>query len=144
MKATLVIVLILACAALCGAEDRQRELDDLLKILPATNTRITGRISAQDKSWEDWVRRTGELPPDFDRMPSVPGLPEPQLTTRHAWLAERQRIRGLFEQWIYGKMPPPLLSRLLIRNGSTSSGTRWVAKSACSPRHLWSASRRWP
>jgi pimeloyl-ACP methyl ester carboxylesterase len=99
------IVLTLFCAVVCGA-DRKRELDDLLKILPPTNTRITGRISAQDKSWEDWVRRTGELPPDFDAMPSVPELPEPNLTTRAAWPQERQRIRALFEQWIYGKMPP--------------------------------------
>ena len=88
------------------AADRKQELDDLLKILPPTNTRITGRISAKDKSWEDWVRRTGELPPDFDAMPSVPELPEPRLSTREEWPRERQRIRALFEQWFYGKMPP--------------------------------------
>ena len=66
------IWLALAAAALPAA-DRKQELDDLLKILPPSNTRITGRISAKDKSWEDWVRRTGELPPDFDSMPSDPG-----------------------------------------------------------------------
>jgi hypothetical protein len=69
------ICLMFAAASLSAA-DRRQELDDLLKILPPTNTRITGRISAQDKSWEDWVRRTGELPPDFDAMPSMPDLPE--------------------------------------------------------------------
>jgi hypothetical protein len=39
-------------------------------------------------------------------MPSVPELPEPRLTTREEWRHERQRIRALFEQWFYGKMPP--------------------------------------
>ena len=99
------VILAFACMALYAA-DRKRELDDLLKILPPSSTRITGRINAQDKSWEDWVKRTGELPPDFDAMPSIPELPEPRLTTREAWPRERQRIRALFEQWVYGKMPP--------------------------------------
>ena len=102
VKLTLWLVL----AAALPAADRKQELDDLLKILPPSNTRITGRISALDKSWEEWARRTGELPPDFDRMPSVPGLPEARFTTREAWPGERQRIRALFEQWFYGKMPP--------------------------------------
>lgn len=88
------------------ATDRKQELDDLLKILPPTNTAITGRINGKDKSWEDWVRRTGELPPDFDAMPSLPELPEPRLGTHEEWPRERQRIRALFEQWVYGKMPP--------------------------------------
>jgi len=95
----------LAAASLAAA-NRKQELEDLLKILPPTNTGITGRISAKDKSWEEWVRRTGELPPDFDAMTSVPELPEPRLGTREEWPRERQRIRALFEQWVYGKMPP--------------------------------------
>jgi pimeloyl-ACP methyl ester carboxylesterase len=90
------------------AADRKQELADLQKILPRSSggRQMTGRISAQDKSWEDWVERTGELPPDFDAMPSVPGLPEIPLLSGEAWQRERQRIRRLFEQWIYGKMPP--------------------------------------
>ena len=32
-----------------------------------------GRINAHDRTWEDWLKRTGELPPDFDAMPSIPG-----------------------------------------------------------------------
>lgn len=100
------LILWLVLAAALPAADRKQELEDLLKILPPSSTRITGRISARDKSWEDWVRRTGELPPDFDSMPSVPGLPEARFTTREAWPRERQRIRALFERWFYGKMPP--------------------------------------
>ena len=65
------------------------------------------RPCAQDKSWDDWLTRTGELPPDFDAMPSVPGLPEIPPLTGEAWQRERRRIRGLFEQWVYGHIPPP-------------------------------------
>jgi pimeloyl-ACP methyl ester carboxylesterase len=104
----LAIWLALAGTALQAA-DRKQELDDLLKILPPSRTRITGRISAQDKSWEDWQRRTGEMPPDFDVMPSVPGLPglpEAAFASREAWQSERRHIRALFEQWVYGRMPP--------------------------------------
>ena len=34
-------------------------------------------MNAYDRTWEDWLRRTGELPPDFDAMPSIPDLPDP-------------------------------------------------------------------
>lgn len=65
----------------------------------------TARINAQDKSWEEWAKRSGELPPDFDLMPNIPGLPEPRLGRPEEWPAERRRIRVLFEKWLYGKMP---------------------------------------
>ena len=113
---------LLLSASVLMAADRKHELGDLQRILPPTDTRITGRISAQDKSWEDWVRRTGELPPDFDSMPSVPELPEPHLTTREAWLSERQHIRGLFEQWFYGKMPPPPDNLRAVVTGTHDEG----------------------
>jgi hypothetical protein len=48
-------------------ERRKRFLNELLQILPpTTSSQMTGRMNAHDKTWEDWVRRTGELPPDFD------------------------------------------------------------------------------
>jgi len=113
---------LLLSASVLTAADRKQELADLQRILPPAGTQITGRISAQDKSWEDWVRRTGELPPDFDSMPSVPELPEPRLTTREAWPRERQRIRALFEQWIYGKMPPPPDNLRAVVTGTHDEG----------------------
>jgi len=90
-----------------GEDKRRAYLDLLLKILPPSWKNFTGRINAYDKTWEQWVRRTGELPPDFDNMPSVAELPPLNLKSREDWARERQRIRALFEQWVYGKMPPP-------------------------------------
>ena len=34
-------------------------------------------VSPIDKDWISWQMRTGELPPDFNSMPSIPFLPEP-------------------------------------------------------------------
>ncbi len=66
-------------------------MDTLLKVLPHTSTKITGRINAASTpltSWEDWAKRTGELPPDFAAMPSIPDLPDPpEGMTSDGWLS---------------------------------------------------------
>ena len=95
-------------------ERRRRFLETLRKILPPTTTdQLTGRFNALDKNWEDWVKRTGELPPDFVSMPSVADLPDPlasrqgaRVTTKEQWRRRRDWIRSELEHWIYGKMPP--------------------------------------
>ncbi len=58
-------------AAVDALDKRRETLEVLLKILPRRPVEISGRINAYDKSWEDWLKRTGELPPDFDAMPST-------------------------------------------------------------------------
>ena len=89
-------------------ERRKQYLETLQKILPhSTVSELNGaRISALDKDWESWVERTGELPPDFASMPSVPELPVPRASTPEEWRRERQRVRALLEKWVYGRMPP--------------------------------------
>ncbi len=88
-------------------ERRKQYLETLRKILPpTTSTELTGRISAFDKSWEDAVKRTGELPPDFDSVPSIPALPAVQARTPREWNRRRRWLREQFEHWIYGAMPP--------------------------------------
>ena len=88
---------------------RQADLDTLLKILRPTNENITGRINAFDKNWRQWQARTGALPPDFEAMPSIAGLPDPleDVSTPGEWAAKKPELRKLFEQWIYGSVPPP-------------------------------------
>ncbi len=61
---------------IAGAADPRADLEALLKILPRTSTKMTRRINAIDKTWEEWLQRTGELPPDFDSLPSQPFLPD--------------------------------------------------------------------
>lgn len=99
-----------------GTDKRQQTLDELLKMLHPSRTPADGRINAFDKTWEDWLKRTGELPPDFDAMPSIPDLPDPLLlhdggregrvSTPEQWTRQRAWLRGQIEHWIFGTMPP--------------------------------------
>ena len=96
---------------------RKGYLETLQKILPRTTVNeLTGRMNGGDANWEAWVTRTGELPPDFESMPSNNFLPDPlvrlegtthtPITTMEQWAQQRQWIRAEFERWVYGKMPP--------------------------------------
>jgi dienelactone hydrolase len=142
-RATLAAVaaaLILAPAGAMAAdsdaalERRRQYLEILQKILPhTTSTQLTGRISAFDKDWEDAIKRTGELPPDFDSMPSTPGLPDPlvlhldsgpvPIKTPEQWRQQRQWIRSQMERWIYGKMPPAPDNLRAVVTGTHKEGT---------------------
>jgi hypothetical protein len=113
-------IALFACSlALFGqdaAERRRQDLDHLLKTLLPGKTPPTGRINAVDKTWEDWVRRTGALPPDFASMPSIPDLPDPLLMyenggtkrvrTPAEWEHHKKWLRSQIEQWMFGHMPP--------------------------------------
>lgn len=73
---------------------------------------ISLRISLQDSTWLEWQQRTGELPPDFNRMPSVPHLPEPlqwkgiEITSKQTWEEKKEWIREQYQYWVSGHRPP--------------------------------------
>ncbi len=98
--------------------NRTRTLEELRSILaPTVLDPSIGRISAIDRTWEDWIARNGELPPDFESMPSSADLPDPlvlrdrqpavPITTAEHWQQQREWIKTQFEQWVFGRMPPP-------------------------------------
>lgn len=74
-------------------------------------------ISPQDFLWRDWLKRTGELPPDFDELPSLPFLPDPLIIdeggknipvkTISQWLIKREEMIKQAQHWITGTVPPP-------------------------------------
>src|ERR1039458_5294176 len=111
--------------AVVDAIDKRREtLEVLLKILPRRQAELDGRINAYDKSWEDWLKRTGELPPDFDAMPSTPFLVDPLegVQTPEQWKQRRQQIRAQFEQWVFGKLPPQPDNLRSVITGTEADG----------------------
>jgi hypothetical protein len=60
----LIIFLIFCLSALAQKTDRQRAiLDELRTLLRPSRVPPDGRLNASDRTWEDWQRRTGELPP---------------------------------------------------------------------------------
>jgi len=77
-------------------------------------------VSPTDKDWISWQRRTGELPPDFNSMPSIPFLPEPlildeggtnvPIKTTEQWQEKRQWIKEQVMHWITGSPPPAPLN----------------------------------
>jgi pimeloyl-ACP methyl ester carboxylesterase len=114
----LVLLAAVTIRAQSAADARREARDELLRILtPSRPPAAPGRINAQDRTWEDWLRRTGELPPDFAALPSIPDLPDPLLlretdgrtvpvTTPALWRRQRIALRSQIEQWIFGTMPP--------------------------------------
>ncbi|HSU30839.1 MAG TPA: alpha/beta fold hydrolase [Bryobacteraceae bacterium] len=90
-------------------DDEQREaLDLLLRVLTPSRVPATGRINAVDRTWEDWQKRTGELPPKFSALPSQPFLPDVLTGIRAPsdWSKRRKEIRAQMEHWLIGRMPP--------------------------------------
>ena len=105
---------------------RQEYLQQLIKSLPEDRYKspadhISGtsapHVSPEDFTWGDWVKRTGELPPDFNKLPNFPFLPDPLIidqggkeipvTTIDQWNHRREEIKKLVQYWITGTVPPP-------------------------------------
>ncbi len=97
-------------------ESRRADLEFLLENLIPSRSPPNERMNLHDDTWEDWVKRTGELPPDFDALPSEAELPDPLMLsengehvpveTREQWERRRDWIRGQIEHWVFGTMPP--------------------------------------
>lgn len=111
-----------------GQEDMSRQdyLKQLKEALPEDRTISPGdqlpgtpppHVSPKDFTWTDWLERTGELPPDFDQMPSLPFLPDPlvldeggkniPVVTMEQWYKKREQIKEQAQHWITGTIPPP-------------------------------------
>ncbi len=94
---------------------RRALLEDLLKLLPPDLTG-NGSVSFLDKTFEDWLARTGELPPDFDKMPAIPYLPNPLMldeggsnipvTSLKQWGEKRRWMKEKLQYYITGTFPP--------------------------------------
>jgi cephalosporin-C deacetylase-like acetyl esterase len=90
-------------------------LEKLLSLLPPDRT-AEGRVSFLDENFQDWLKRTGELPPDFDMMPSIPFLPDPLIMdegsknipvkTMAQWKEKRTWMKQQLEYYITGTFPP--------------------------------------
>ncbi len=91
-------------------EERRRALlEELHLLLPGEN-----EWPDDTNEWLRWLDETGELPPDFDAMQSIPFIPDPlqmvngdQVTTAEEWAERQEEIRKLMIQWFIGRKPAP-------------------------------------
>lgn len=94
---------------------RKALLETILQLLPPDRT-SNGRVSFLDETFKDWLKRTGELPPDFDLLPSIPGLPDPlildegdkniPITNLSQWNEKRDWMKEQLAHYISGTCPP--------------------------------------
>jgi len=111
-----ICLLVLVCSAMADSiENRKAFLKQLKDVLPR-DRKSERRISPTDENWTSWQKRTGELPPDFNSMPSLPFLPEPlildeggknvPIKTAEQWQEKREWIKQQVKHWISGTFPP--------------------------------------
>jgi dienelactone hydrolase len=109
MRERVWIMLLVFGAVFSGAEEesqrRAADLEQLKRVLPAS------------EAWQAWLEATGELPPDFSAMASIPALPDPlivregypdaqRITSPVEWEAHRPALLQTLMQWILGTVPP--------------------------------------
>lgn len=97
------------------AAKKKADLELLLKVLPPDRT-ANGRVSFLDETFQDWLNRTGELPPDFDSMPSIPFLPDPLVIDEGGrnipvenlsqWKEKREWMKEQLQRYVSGTFPP--------------------------------------
>ena len=75
-----------------------------------------GRLSFLDSTFQHWLMRTGELPPVYDSLPSIPFLPDPlvideggdniPVKNMDQWKEKRKWLKEQLEYYITGTYPP--------------------------------------
>lgn len=81
--------------------------------------------------WTEWQKKTGELPPDFNRLPRSNLLPDPLRfldgrpvkNNAEDWAARRTEIRQLFERYVTGTFPPkPPIDKVVLLDETAGNG----------------------
>ncbi|MGD1032460.1 MAG: alpha/beta fold hydrolase [Opitutaceae bacterium] len=101
MKAFLVFLALATSLPAMTVQERRDYLDWMLQSLPAA------------PAFNQWVKATGELPPDFDSFPRNNFMPDPlkfldgrPVRNAEDWGARRAEIKQLFEKYDVGTFPP--------------------------------------
>lgn len=70
------------------------------------------KLLPKSEPWEPWVEATKPTPPDFEKLPSIPYLPDPVRfasgaeVKREDWLKRRRELLEFFQYYVIGKFPP--------------------------------------
>jgi cephalosporin-C deacetylase-like acetyl esterase len=99
-------------------DERRTYRDKLVSILPNV------------PSFDQWLKKSDELPPDFDALPRVNGLPDPlrffdgrRVENAKDWDARRQEILESEEKWQIGMLPPkPAIDQVVAVDETRGNG----------------------
>jgi pimeloyl-ACP methyl ester carboxylesterase len=105
-------------ASAMSEPERREYLAKLLKILPPS------------PQFQQWLDKTGELPPDFDALPRMNGLPDPlkfldgrPVRSAAEWKARRAEIWNFYQKYDLGTFPPkPKLDRAVVIDETQGNG----------------------
>jgi pimeloyl-ACP methyl ester carboxylesterase len=116
--ASLIALALIQPASSMNEQERRDYRDKLLKILPPA------------PQFQQWLDKTGELPPDFDALPRMNGLPDPlkfldgrPVKNAADWKARRAEIWQLYQKYDIGTFPPkPKLDRAVVLDETSGNG----------------------
>ena len=94
-------MLLAAHAVAAEPSPRQRaDREQLRRLLPAS------------EAWDKWLQTSGELPPDFDKLPGIPFLPDPlrfnngkAVAKAEQWPERRTELLRMFFHYVFGTVP---------------------------------------
>lgn len=97
-------------------EIRQAYLEELIRLQDNPSS-FDDFVGHHDKTWYDWAKRTGELPPNFESLPSIPFLPDPLVMDEGGkdipveslaqWKEQREYLKQQVKHIFSGTFPPP-------------------------------------
>ncbi len=74
------------------------------------------RVLPESAEWEQWLDTSGELPPDFSALDTIPNPRSPlapmvdgevrQIGSVDEWEHRRDELKTLFQHWVLGTIPP--------------------------------------
>ena len=109
-----VLIALLSPMVQAGDGDKEKRTEILKHLLETFRSDAQGEEPKEAPIWESWLRRTGALPPDFDRLPTN-AFPPNLLTFQDGkpvvnaeqWASRRKEIRAVLDQYMFGHWPPP-------------------------------------
>ena len=119
LTATLVMALTASITANADNNSRKAYLQWMQEELP------------ECPEFDAWQKSTGELPPDFDKMPGTNLLPDPFVyyngktvgRTAEEWNKRRQEILDLFIKYEFGTLPPkPQINKVEVMEETKGNG----------------------
>lgn len=102
------------CNKNSGEKDLLKRQEYLDHLISTFRSNIEGEEPREHPIWESWLKRSGELPPDFDQL-ETNAFPPDLLTLKNGnkisdpaqWPERKQEIKDILQQYMFGNWPPP-------------------------------------